>query len=86
MIATIHTPHNLIIGPPGIIKFDKEGITYTFIQNCTAYSMWIERNGPQGFVKHLMEKARSKKLDKKFAASLMQQVTISSITQDKLMK
>jgi hypothetical protein len=26
MIATINTPHSLITGPSGIIKFDKEGI------------------------------------------------------------
>jgi hypothetical protein len=34
MIATISSPHTLISGPPGIIKFDNEGIAYTVIQNC----------------------------------------------------
>jgi hypothetical protein len=28
MIATISTPHSLITGPPGLIKFDKEGVAY----------------------------------------------------------
>jgi hypothetical protein len=26
--ATIDTPHSLITGPPSIVKFDNEGITY----------------------------------------------------------
>jgi hypothetical protein len=33
MIATIPTPHSLISGPPGLIKFDKEGIAYSVVQN-----------------------------------------------------
>jgi hypothetical protein len=39
MIATIETPLSLIVGPPGIIKFDKDGIAYTVIQNCTSYAI-----------------------------------------------
>jgi hypothetical protein len=32
MIATIDSPHSLITGLPGIIKFDKEGNAYTVIK------------------------------------------------------
>jgi hypothetical protein len=35
MIATISTPHSLITGPPGLIQFDKEGVAYTVVQNCS---------------------------------------------------
>ncbi len=55
MIATIDTPHSLITGPPDIIKFGKEGIAYTVIQNCASYSLWIERNDPLGFEVHNKE-------------------------------
>jgi hypothetical protein len=56
MIATIETPHSLITGPPGIIKFDNEGIAYTVIHNCAFYSIWIKRNDPLGFAEHHEEK------------------------------
>ena len=49
MIASISTPHILITGPPGLIKFDKEEVAYTVIQNCSPYSIWIERNDPLGY-------------------------------------
>jgi hypothetical protein len=39
MTATFETPYNLITGPPGIIKFDKDGITYSVIQNCSPYAI-----------------------------------------------
>jgi hypothetical protein len=64
MIATINTPHSLITGPPGIIKFDKEGIAYTVIQNCAPCSIWIERNDLQGFAEHHTEEAKAENLDK----------------------
>jgi hypothetical protein len=35
MIATISTPHSLLLGPPGIIKFDRDGVAYGIIQNCS---------------------------------------------------
>jgi hypothetical protein len=38
-IATIDSPNSLITGPPSIIKFDKEGIVYTVIQNCAPYAI-----------------------------------------------
>ena len=41
MIATIDTPHSLITGPPGLIKFDNQGIAYSVIQNCSPYGIWI---------------------------------------------
>jgi hypothetical protein len=44
MIATISTPYSLISGPPGLIKFDGEGIAYSVVQNCSPYTIWIERN------------------------------------------
>jgi hypothetical protein len=39
MIATISTPYSLISGSPapGLIKFDKEVISYTVIQNCSPW-------------------------------------------------
>jgi hypothetical protein len=39
MIATILTPHSLITGPPGLISFDKEGIAYAVVQNCSPYAI-----------------------------------------------
>jgi hypothetical protein len=83
MITTIDTPHRLLTGPPGIIKFDNNGIAYSVIQNCAPYPIWIERDEPMGFAEHHTEEAKSEKLDAKFVASLMQAVTISSIEQEK---
>jgi hypothetical protein len=39
IITTIDTLHSLITGSPGIIKFDKDGIAYTVIQNCAPYAI-----------------------------------------------
>ncbi len=50
------------------------------------YSIWIERNDPLGFAEHHTEEVKAKKLDKKFVASLMQQVTKSTITQEESMR
>ncbi len=33
MIATISTTHSLQSGPPGLIKFDQDGVAYSVIQN-----------------------------------------------------
>ena len=63
MIATIHTPHSLITGPPGLIKFDKEGLACAVIQNCSPYSIWIERNDPLGYAEHHTEEKQTEKLD-----------------------
>jgi hypothetical protein len=52
MIATIYTPHSLISGLPGIIKFDNGGIAYTVIQNWATYAIWILRTNPMGFAEH----------------------------------
>jgi hypothetical protein len=83
---TIVTPHSLITGPPGIIKFDNKDIAYTVIQNCTPYQIWIERNDPLVFAKHHTEEAKSERLDKKFIVSLIQQIKISSIAQEKSLR
>ncbi len=83
MIATIDAPNSLITGPPGIIKFDKEGIAYTVIQNCAPCAIWIEKTDQVGFAKHHTEEAKSEKLDTKYVFHLMQQVSISSIEQEK---
>ncbi len=64
MIATISTPHSLITGPPGLIKFDKEGIAYAVIQNCSPSAIWIERDEPVGFAEHHTEENKTEKLDK----------------------
>jgi hypothetical protein len=53
MIATISTPHSLISGPPGLIKFDQEGVAYAVVQNCSPYAIWIERNDPMGVFRAL---------------------------------
>jgi hypothetical protein len=63
MIAKISTTHSLITGPPGILKFDTEGVAYTVIQNCSLYAIWIERNDPMGCADHHMEENKSEKLD-----------------------
>jgi hypothetical protein len=83
MIATISTPHNLISGPPGLIKFDKEGVAYTVIQNCSPYAIWIKRNDPMGFAEQHTEEEKAEKLDKKFLAYFLKDVTINSIQQEK---
>ncbi len=44
MVATILTPQSRITGPPSLIKFDKEGIAYAVLKNCSTYLIWIERN------------------------------------------
>jgi hypothetical protein len=60
MIATISTPHSLLSGPPGIIKFNQEGVAYSVVQNCSPYAIWIERNDPMGYAEFYTEEARSK--------------------------
>ncbi len=67
MIATISTPHSLLSGPPGIIKFDKDGVAYSVIQNCSPYAIWVERNDPMGYAEFYTEEAKSEKLDKNTA-------------------
>jgi hypothetical protein len=54
--------------------------------NCAPYPIWIERNDLLGFEEHHTEEAKSERLDKRFIANLMQEVTISSIEQDKSLK
>ncbi len=83
MIATISTPHSLISGPPGLIRFDKEGIAYGVVQNCSPYAIWIERNEPMGYAECHTEEAGTEKLDKKFIAHLLKDVTINSVQQEK---
>jgi hypothetical protein len=53
------------------------------VQNCAPYAICIERNKPIGFAEHHTEQAKFEKLDKKFVASLIQQVSISSMEQEK---
>ncbi len=83
MIATISTPHSLLSGPPGIIKFDQEGIAYSVIQNCSPHAMWIERNDLMGYAEIYTEEDKSEKLDTKFVAHLLKDVTINSVQQEK---
>ena len=84
MIATIQTPHSLITGPPGLIKFDKEGVACAVIQNCSPYTIWIERNDPLGYAEHHTEESNTEKLDKRFLVKLLQEVRIGSISQSRL--
>jgi hypothetical protein len=58
MIATISKPYSLITGPPGLIHFDKEGIAYAVVKNCSPYAIWIERNDSMGFAEHHTEEKR----------------------------
>jgi hypothetical protein len=58
MIATIETSHSLITGPPGLRKFDKEGIAYTVIQNSSPHGL-----KEMGYAEHNTEKEKSEKLD-----------------------
>ncbi len=64
MIATIDTLHNLITDPPGIFKFDKDGIAHSVIQDCAQYAIWIESNDPIGNAEHHTEQANSIKIGK----------------------
>ena len=86
MIATISTPHSLISGPPGLIKFDQNGVAYSVIQNCSPYAIWIERDEPMGYADFYTEEAGTEKLDKKFIAHLLKNVTINSVQQEKTKK
>ena len=79
----IYITNNLITGPPGIIKFENEGIAYSVIQNCSPYAIWIERNDPMGYAEHHTEEAKAEKLDRKFVATLLKEVTVSSVAQRK---
>ncbi len=63
MIATIETPLSLITGPPGIIRFNKEGIAYMVIQNCSPYAMSMDRNENMGYAEHHTEELKSENLD-----------------------
>jgi hypothetical protein len=83
MIVTISTSHSLISGPPGLIKFDKEGIAYTVVQNCSPFAIWKERSEPMGYAEHYMEEARAEKIDKKFIIHLLKDVTVNSAQQEK---
>jgi hypothetical protein len=83
MIATISAPHSLITGPPGLIKFNKEGSAYTVVQNCSPYLIWIKRNKPMGYAEHYTEEDKAEKLDKKFIAHLLKDITINSVQQEK---
>ena len=83
MILTIDIPRSLITGPPGIIKFDNESIAYTVIQNCSPYAIWIERNDPMGYAEDHTEEAKAEKLDRKFVANLLKEVTISNVARSK---
>jgi hypothetical protein len=83
MIATISPSQSLISGPPGLIKFDNEGITYSVIQNCSPYAIWIERNDPMGYAEQYTEETKAEKLDKKFLAHLLRDITINSVQQEK---
>jgi hypothetical protein len=35
MMATIDAFHSPITNPPGLIKFEKDGIAFTVLQNCS---------------------------------------------------
>jgi hypothetical protein len=83
MIATISTPHSLITGPPGLIKFNKEGVAYAVIQNCSPFAIWIERNDPMGYAEQHTEEQNSERLDKKFLAHRLKDVTINSVQQER---
>jgi hypothetical protein len=82
----LNQSHSLLTSQLGIIKFEKEGIAYSVIQNCAPYPIWMESNDPIRFAENHIEEAGSEKLDNKFVASLMQQVTINSIAQEKKQK
>jgi hypothetical protein len=83
MKVTISTPHSLITGPPGLKQFNKEGVAYRVVHNCSPYTIWIERNDPMGYAEHHTEDKRSEKLDKRFVAHLLKDVTINGIQQEK---
>jgi hypothetical protein len=71
MIATIETPHSLNTGSPGLIRFNKDGIAYKVIQNCSPNFKWIDWNEAMGYAKHHTETDKSEKLDGKFVANFL---------------
>jgi hypothetical protein len=52
MTGTILTPYSLLTGPPGVIKYDKEGVAYPVVQSCSLYGIWIAKNYHMGFTVH----------------------------------
>jgi hypothetical protein len=58
-------------------------VAYAVIQNCYPYAVWIERNDPMGYAEQHTEEGKSEKLDKKFLAHLLRDVTINSVQQEK---
>jgi hypothetical protein len=62
MIVIILTPYSTITDQPGLIKFDKEGVAYSVVQNCCQYAIWIQRNDPMGFPELYTEEKNSEKI------------------------
>ena len=83
MIATIDTPHTLLTGPPGLIKFNNEGIAFTVLQNCGPFGIWIERDTPIGFADEMAAQDKLEKLDRKFVSAMTNQINISAISENK---
>ena len=82
MICNIDTGHTLLTGPPGMIRFNKEGVAYTVIQNCGPFSMDIDRNDVLGSAELIEKTAKKEKLDHKFISALKEEITISSVNQN----
>jgi hypothetical protein len=51
--------------------------------NYLPYDIWIERNDPIGYAENHTEEAKSEKLDNKFVASFLQDVSINCVEQSK---
>jgi hypothetical protein len=48
IIATIDIPHSVMTGPPGIVKFDNEGIAYSIIKKLLSLPDLDEEERPTG--------------------------------------
>ena len=81
MVCLIDTGHTLLTGPPGMIKFDREGNAFTVIQNCGPFSMEISRNDVIGTGEIIEANCKKEKLDANFISALRQNTEINSTSE-----
>ena len=81
MVCLIDTGHTLLTGPPGMIKFDREGNAFTVIQNCGPFSMEISRNDVIGTGEIIETNCKKEKLDANFISALRQNTEINSTSE-----
>jgi hypothetical protein len=77
MISTIETPPKSNYRSTRNYRFNKEGIPYTVIQNCSPYAIWTNRNENMGYAEHPTEELKSENLDS--CSKFIKEVCINSV-------